>query len=71
MPADNFEDENLKDLRFADDTEHMETHLNALNSESRKRGLKIHKGKTKYMTNYKKNNKEIRIKNEIIEDVDE
>ena len=30
----------------------MEKHLNSLNSESLKVGLKIHKGKTKYMTNH-------------------
>ena len=30
----------------------MEKHLNNLNSESMKVGLKIHKGKTKYMTNH-------------------
>ena len=30
----------------------MEKHLNSLNSVSLKAGLKIHKGKTKYMTNY-------------------
>ena len=47
--------ENLSNLRFADDrallnekTKQMEKHLNNLNSESLKVGLKIHKGKTKY-----------------------
>ena len=30
----------------------MEFFLNSLNSESLKVGLKIHKGKTKYTTNY-------------------
>ena len=30
----------------------MEKHLDSLNSESLKVGLKIHKGKTKYMTNH-------------------
>ena len=30
----------------------MEKHLNNLNSESLKVGLKIHKGKTKNMTNH-------------------
>ena len=46
-------------LRFADGvalfneiTKQMEKHLNNLNSESLKVGLKIHKGKTKYMTNH-------------------
>ena len=50
----------LSYLRFADDvalfneTRQMEkkTHLNSLNFESLKVGLKIHKGKTKYMTNH-------------------
>ena len=53
------EGENLTDLRFADDValctkdkETLESHLNTLNSESMKIGLKMHKGKTKYMTNY-------------------
>ena len=51
--------ENLRNLMFADDvallnetTKQMEKHLNNLNSESLKVGLKIHKGKTKYMTNH-------------------
>ena len=50
--------ENLSNLRFADDvallnetSKQMEKHMNNLNSESMKVGLKIHKGKTKYMTN--------------------
>ena len=56
----NVDGENLTNLRFADDvalfdetTRQMEKkkHLNNLNSESLKVGLKIHKGKTKYMTN--------------------
>ena len=33
-------------------TKQMEKHLNNLNSESLKVGLKIHTGKTKYMTNH-------------------
>ena len=55
----NVNGENLTNLRFADDvalfketTKQMEKHLNNLNSESLKVGLKIHKGKTKYMTNH-------------------
>ena len=55
----NVDGENLSNLRFADDvallnetTKQMEKHMNNLNSESTKVGLKIHKGKTKYMTNY-------------------
>ena len=54
-----YDGENLSNLRFADDvallnetTKQMEKHLNNLNSESLKVGLKTHKGKTKYMTNY-------------------
>ena len=54
----NVDGENLTNLRFADDValfnetaRQMEKHLNSLNSESLKVGLKIHKGKTKYMTN--------------------
>ena len=50
---------NLTNLTFADDvvlfnetTKQMEKHLNSLNSESLKVGLKIHKGKKKYMTNH-------------------
>ncbi|GFO06077.1 endonuclease-reverse transcriptase [Plakobranchus ocellatus] len=55
----NIDGEYLRYLRFADDValctekeEEMEEHLERLNSESKKVGLKIHKGKTKYMTNY-------------------
>ena len=55
----NVDGENLTNLRLADDialfnetTKQMEKHLNSLNSESQKVGLKIHKGKTKYMTNH-------------------
>ena len=55
----NVDGENLSNLRFADDvallnetTKQMEKHLNNLNSESLKVGLKIHKGKTKYKTNH-------------------
>ena len=54
----NVDGENLSNLRFTDDvallnetTKQMEKTLNNLNSESLKVGLKIHKGKTKYMTN--------------------
>ena len=54
----NVDGENLSNLRFDDDvallnetTKQMEKHMNNLNSESMKVGLKIHKGKTKYMTN--------------------
>ena len=51
--------ENLTNLRFTDDvalfnktTKQMEKQLNNVNSESLKVGLKIHKGKTKYMTKH-------------------
>ena len=50
----NVDGENLSNLRFADDvallnetSKQMEKHMNNLNSESMKVGLKIHKGKTK------------------------
>ena len=52
----NIDGENLTNLRFADgvavfnQTRQMEKHFNSLNSESLKVGLKIYKGKTKYMT---------------------
>ena len=56
----NVDGKNLTSLRFAEvvalfkeTTKQMEKkHLNNLNSESLKVGLKIHKGKTKYMTNH-------------------
>ena len=51
--------EKITNLSFSDDvalfnenTKQTEKHLDSLNSESLKVGLKIHKGKTKYMTNY-------------------
>ena len=51
--------QNLTNLRFAHDvalfnetTKHMENHLNSLNSESLKVGLKMDKGKKKYTTNH-------------------
>ena len=57
----NVNGENLTNWRFADDValfnikknnKQMEKHLNSLNSESLKVGLKIHKGKTKCITNH-------------------
>ena len=55
----NVDGENLTILRFADDvalfnetTKQMEKHLNNPSLESPKVGLKIHKGKTKHMTNH-------------------
>ena len=55
----NIDGEYLTDLRFADDVgfttttvRNMELQLNDLNKASKKIGLKMHKGKTKYMTNF-------------------
>ena len=55
----NIDGERLQNLRFADDvalvtktTKEMVEHLNKLNTESKKCGLKIHQGKTKFMTNF-------------------
>jgi hypothetical protein len=55
----NIDGEKLTDLRFADDValttstvKDMEIQLNDLNRGSKMVGLKMHKGKTKYMTNY-------------------
>ena len=51
--------EPLTDLRFADDVvtptigvKNNETQLNVINEESKKIGLAIHRGKTKFITNY-------------------
>ena len=67
----------LTDLRFADDValttstvKDMETQLNDLNKESKKVGLKMHKGKTKYMTNVATDEK-IFIEDQEIEKVEE
>jgi len=72
----NIDGERVTDLRFADDValtttsvEEMEIQLNSLNIESKKIGLKIHKGKTKYMSNYQ-TNKTIELENELIECVE-
>ena len=73
----NVDGENLTNLRFADDvalfnetTKQMEKHLNNLNSESLKVGLKIHKGKTKYGTNHA-DSEEILVDQQKIEKVTE
>ena len=65
----NIDGETLTNLRFADDVAlttnnitEMEEQLNRLN----KIGFKMHKGKTKYMTNFQ-NNQEIHIESEKIE----
>ena len=47
----------------------METQLNNLNIESNKIWLKIHKGKTKYMTNFQ-SDEIITVENDTIEKVD-
>ena len=46
----------------------MEEQLNRLNKNSKNIGLKMHKGKTKYMTNFQ-NDQEIHIDSEKIEEV--
>ena len=55
----NVDGENLTNLRFSynvaifnETTKQMKKHPNNLNSESMKVSLKIHKRKTKYMTNH-------------------
>ncbi|GFO17686.1 endonuclease-reverse transcriptase [Plakobranchus ocellatus] len=64
----NVDGETLMNLRFADDValvtkkvENMEEQLNVLNNISLDSGLKMHKGKTKYMNNFE-SNKDITIK---------
>ena len=73
----NIDGENLSELRFADDialitttVRNMEEQLNMINDESKKIGLKIHRGKTKYMTNFN-TNKKIIVENTEIEKVEE
>ncbi|GFO22125.1 sodium/hydrogen exchanger [Plakobranchus ocellatus] len=58
----NVDGETLTNLRFADDValatekvENMEEQLNMLNNISLESGLKMHKGKTKYMNNFESN----------------
>ena len=72
----NIDGEWLTDLRFADDValttrsvKDMEKQLNSLNIESKKVGLQMHKGKTKYMANYE-TQETISIENHQIEKVD-
>ena len=72
----NIDGERLQNLRFEDDvalvtktTKEMEEHLNKLNTESKKSGLTIHKGKTKFMTNFE-TDEEIKIENEKLEKVE-
>ena len=73
----NVDGEYLTDLRFADDVgfittsvKNMELQLNDLNRESKRIGLKIHKGKTKFMTNFQTSDT-IKIENEEIEKVNQ
>ena len=47
----------------------MEEHLNKLNTESKKCGLKIHNVKTKFMTNFE-TDKDIKIENEKLKKVE-
>ena len=71
----NIDGETLTNLRFADDVAlttnnmtEMEEQLNRINKNSKNIGLKMHKGKTKYMTNFQ-NDQEIHIESEKIEEV--
>ena len=72
----NIDGEYLSELRFADDialittVRNMEEQLNMINDESKKIGLNIHRGKTKYMTNFN-TNKKIIVENTEIEKVEE
>ena len=73
----NIDGENLSELRFADyialittTVRNMEEQLNMINDESKKIGLKIHRGKTKYMTNFN-TKKKIIVENTEIEKVEE
>ena len=68
--------ETLTDLRFADDValltktpQQMESQMNTLNNISKTVGLKMHKGKTKFMINYP-NQDSLYIENEEIEKVE-
>ena len=72
----NKDGEKLTDLRFSNDValitssvKGMEIQFNDLNKEKKQIGLKIHKGKTKYMTNFQ-SDETIEIENETIEKVD-
>ena len=69
--------EKLTDLRFADDValiastvKDMEIQLDNLNEESKKVGLKMHKGKTKYMTHLSTEDS-IQVEDQDIEKVEE
>ena len=68
--------ESMTDLKFADDVglftasvKDLEHQLNEVNTASKKIGLKIHKGKTKYMTNFE-TNETLKIEDESIDKVD-
>ena len=69
----NIDAERLQNLIFADyvalvtkTTKEMQEHLNKLNTESKKCGLKIHKGKKKFMTNFE-TDKGMKIENKKLE----
>ena len=71
----NIDGEILTNLRFANDVAlttnnmtEMEEQLNRLYKNSKNIGLKMHKGKTRYLTNFQ-NNQEIHIESENIEEV--
>ena len=73
----NIDGEKLTDLRFADDValttstvKDMEIQLNDLNTGSKKVGLKMHKGKTKYMANFD-TDESIKVEDHEIEKVEE
>jgi len=72
----NIDGEELNDLRFADDAtlistskQDLTSQLNKINNEGKRVGMKIHKGKTKYMTTQEDNNT-VKIENVEIERVD-
>ena len=69
----NIDGETLTNLQFADDVAlktnnmtEMEEQLHRLNKNSKNIGLKMHKGKTKFMTNFQ-NDQELHIESEKIE----
>ena len=72
----NIDGEQLTDLRFADDVvlttssvKDMEHQLHSLNDESKQVGLQLHRGKTKFMTNFE-TTEEIEIEGHPIEKVE-
>ena len=72
------DEEHLTHLRFSGDiilisnnAEHFQEMLNDLNRESLKVGLKMHKGKTRVMSNDKAQQRVIRVDNKALEVVEE